>query len=199
MLIREIRLLVVDLHMIIFLGMVSLRPIILFRKKMLTTSTGKQLNLSVPPIIIFLRFLLTSSKNSDDLSIVFQHDPAEKLMEFREKKRMVIQELKFTLGFFEKYIRISRTPEKATFGLQFTTPLKRSNIANLVLHALGDAHAADVLRRDLSWYIPRYTLKTPQQISIGDHFDSRAPIKISSFERSVSVRSIVAENFGFLI
>ena len=57
--------------------------------------------------------------------------------------------------------------------------------AKLVVHAIGETHAANVFISDFGWFLPYYIPNIPQQTFLREQIISRAPTQLSYIERLV--------------
>ena len=112
--------------------LINLAAIALFSKFKLTTSSGKHLiNIDYAHIVSLMYKLLTSSRDSDDLSIGFDRDCNRRKRELSNNKKM---KGKYHMGIYLKDIfGFAEHQEKATYGLGFKLTSTR-NSDNAVLN-----------------------------------------------------------------
>ena len=112
--------------------LVNLGPIALFSNYKLTTSSGKQLEeISHAHIVSLMYKLLTSSRDSDDLSIGFDRNRGRRKNELSSNKNI---KGKYHIRFYLKDIfGFAEHQEKGTYGLGYKLTLTR-NTDNAVLN-----------------------------------------------------------------
>ena len=141
--------------------LVNLGPVALFSNFKLTTSSGKHLeDISHAHLVSLMYKLITSSKDSNDLSIGFDNSRNRRRDELALNKNIkgkyhVKIMLKNVFGFAE-------LQEKATFGLGYKLTLIRNKDGSVIdkANAIADAR----IRIDhIHWYVPHYTPSIQQQ------------------------------------
>ena len=141
--------------------LVNLGPIALFSNFKLTTSSGKHLeDISHAHLVSSMYKLITSSENSDDLSIGFDRSPNRRKDEPALNKRVkgkyhVRNMLKDIFGF-------AKHKEKATCGLGYKLTLTRNEDEAVAGKVSGIADARIKIDRIL-WNVPHYTPSMSQQ------------------------------------
>ena len=134
---------------------VNLGPIALFSNYKLTTSSGKHLEEIIHAHIVSLMYkLLTSSKDSDDLSIGFDRNRGRRKNELSNNntikgKYHIRIYLKDIFGFAEHQ-------EKGTYGLGYKLTLTR-NTDNAILNKDNAVANGRVKINSLDWYVPHYS------------------------------------------
>ena len=135
--------------------LVNLGPIALFSNYKLTTSSGKHLEeISHAHIVSLMYKLLTSSKDSDDLSIGFDRN--------RDKRKRVLTNNKNIKGKYHIRIHLkdifgyAEYQEKGTYGLGYKLTLTR-NTDNAVLNKDNAVVNGRVKINSLDWYVPHYS------------------------------------------
>ena len=135
--------------------------------------------------------LLTSGKDGDDLSLVFDRNPNRRKDELAQnenkkgKYHLRIM-LKDVFGFAEHQ-------EKATFGLGYKLKLTRSKSETVIEKAAGIADAR--FRTDhIHWYAPHYTRSIQQQGILSKQTLSRSPTQLRYVERSVFLKEVNNQN-----
>ena len=135
--------------------LVNLGPIALFSNYKLTTSSGKHLEeVSHAHIVSLMHKLLTSSKDSNGLSIGFDHSRNNRKRELTNNKnikgkyhiRIYLQDI---FGYAEHQ-------EKGTYGLAYKLTLTR-NTDNAVLNKDNTVVNGRVKINSLDWYVPHYS------------------------------------------
>ena len=130
-------------------------PIALFSNYKLTTSSGKHLEeISHAHIVSLMYKLLSSSKDSDDLSIGFDRNRGRRkngLTNYKtiKGKYHIRIYLKDIFGFAEHQ-------EKGTYGLGYKLTLTR-NTDNTVLNKDNAVVVGRVKINSLDWYVPHYS------------------------------------------
>ena len=141
--------------------LVNLGPIALFSNYKPTASSGKQLeNIDHAHIVCLLYKLITSARDSDDLSIGFDRDRGRRQRELTNNKNIkgkyqVRNYLKDVFGFAQKQ-------EKCTFGLGYKLTLTR-NTDNAVLNKGNAINNGKIKIIAREWYVPHYTQSITQQ------------------------------------
>ena len=135
--------------------LVILGPIALFSNYKLTTSSGKHLEeISHAHIVSLMYKLLTSSKDSVDLSIGFNRNRGRRKDELSNHKSIkgklhIRIYLKDIFGFTEYQ-------EKGTYGLGYKLTLTR-NTDNAVLNKAAATNNGRLKINSLDWYAPHYS------------------------------------------
>ena len=135
--------------------LVSLGPIAFFSNYKLTTSSGKHLEeISHAHIVSLMYKLLTSSKDSDDLSIDFDRSRDRRKSELSNNKSI---KGKYHIRIYLKDIfRFAGYQEKGTYGLGYKLTLTR-NTDNAVMNKTAATNNAKVKINSLDWYVPHYS------------------------------------------
>ena len=162
--------------------LVNLGPIALFSHFKLTTSSGKHLeDISHAHIVSLMYKLITSSKDSNDLSIGFDHSRNRRRDELALNKNIkgkyhVKIMLKDAFGFAEHQ-------EKASYGLGYKLTLTRNKDDAVIdkANAIADAR----IRIDhIHWFVPHYTPSIQQQSTLSKQILSKTPTELRYVERS---------------
>ena len=141
--------------------LINFGPIALFSNFKLSTSSGKHLeDVSHAHLVSLMYKLLTSNKDSDDLSIGFDRSRNRRRDELAQNKNVKGKYhlkimLKDVLGFAE-------CQEKATYGLGYKLTLTRNKDEAVIDKAAGIA-GARVKIDHIRWYVPHYTPSVSQQ------------------------------------
>ena len=168
-------------------------PVSLFSNFKLTTSSGKHLeDISHAHLVSLMFKLITSSKNSDDLSIGFDRSRARRQDEMtdneREKGKYHVRlMLKDVFGFAEDQ-------EKATFGLGYKLTLTRNKGEAVIDKANGIAEARIEIDH-IHWYVPHYTPSMQQQAIMSKQILNKTPTELRYVERSVFMKQVNNQNF----
>ena len=129
--------------------LINLGPIALFSNFILTTSSEKHLeDISHAHIVSLMYKLLTSSKDSNDLSIGFDHRRRDELAANKSVKGKfyLISLLKDVFGFAE-------CQEKATYGLGYKLTLT-GNKDDAVIDKAGGIADGRIRIDHIHWYVP---------------------------------------------
>ena len=136
-------------------------PIALFSNYKLTSSSGKHLEeINHAHTVCLMYKLITSARNSDDLSIGFDRS-RDRRQELTNNKNIkgkyhVTIILKDIFGFAERQ-------EKGAYGLGYKLTLTR-NIDNAVLNKGSAINNAKVKINSIDWYIPTYFSSIKQKV-----------------------------------
>ena len=161
-------------------------PIALFSNFKLTTSSAKQLESISHAHIEFLRYkLITSSNDSDDLSIASDRDWNKEQNELTKRniikgKYHVKIRLKNVFGFAEDQ-------EKATFGFGYDLTLTRNNDDTALQKAVDIADATIGIDH-IHWYIPHCTSSIQQQDLLTKQIFSKTSTEHRYVEGSVFMK-----------
>ena len=172
--------------------LVNLGPIALFSNSKLTTSSGKHLeDVSHAHLVSLMYKLITSSKNSDDLSIGFDRSMARRRDEMTNNKRVkgkyhIRIMLKDVFGFAEGQ-------EKATYGLGYKLTLTRSKDEAVIDKVAGIAEARIKIDH-IHWYVPHYTPSMSQQAITSKQILNKTPTELRYVERSVFMKEVHNQN-----
>ena len=168
--------------------LVNLGPIALFSNFKLTTSSGKHLeDISHAQLVSLMYKLITSSENTDDLSIGFNRSPKRRKDELALNKSVkgkyhVRIMLKDIFGFAEHQ-------EKATYGLGYKLTLTRSKHEAVIDKVAGIADARNKIDH-IHWYVPHYTPSMSQQGTMSKQILNKTPTDIRYSERSVFMKEV---------
>ena len=172
--------------------LVNLGPIALFSNYKLTTSSGKHLEeISHAHIVSLMYKLLTSSKDSDDLSIGFDRDRGRRKRELTNNKNIkgkyhIRIYLKDIFGFAEHQ-------EKGTYGLGYKLTMTR-NTDNAVLNKVAATNIGKVKINSLDWYIPHYSPNLEEYNKLMVQLKKNAPTLLHYPERSVFMKEVNTQN-----
>ena len=172
--------------------LVNLGPIALFSNFKLTTSSGRHLeDISHAHLVSLMYKLITSSKNSDDLSIGFDRIPNRRKDELALNKSVkgkyhVKIMLRDIFGFAEHQ-------EKATYGLGYKLTLTRNKDVAVIDKVAGIADARIKIDH-IHWYVPHYTLSMSQQAIMSKQILNKTPTEVRYVERSVFMKEVNNQN-----
>ena len=172
--------------------LVNLGPIALFSDFKLTTSSGKHLeDISHTHLSSLMYKLITSSKDSNDLSIGFdfsrnrRRDELALNKNIKGKYHLKIM-LKDVFGFAE-------CQTKATYGLGYKLTLTR-NKDEAVIDKANATHDARIIIDHIHWYVPHYTPSIQQQCTLSKQILSKTPTELRYVERSVFMKEVNNQN-----
>ena len=176
--------------------LVNLGPIALFSNFKLSTSSGKHLEeISHAHIVSLMYKLLTSSKDSDDLSIGFNRDRDKRKNELTNKKEI---KSKYHIRIYLKdYFGFVEHQEKATYGLGYKLTLTR-NTDNAVLNKDNAVALGRIKINSLDWYVPHYTASLKEQGILVNQIQDKISTELRYVERSVFMKEVNTQNlWGF--
>ena len=172
--------------------LINMGPIALFSNFKLTTSSGKHLeDISHAHLVSLMYKLITSSKDSNDLSIGFDNSRNRRRDELALNKNIKGKYhlkilLKDVFGFAEHQ-------EKATYGLGYKLTLKRNKDEGVIDKAGGIAEARIKIDH-IHWYVPHYTPSLQQQSTLSKQILSKTPTELRYVERSVFMKQVNNQN-----
>ena len=172
--------------------LVNLGPVALFSNFKLTTSSGKHLeDISHAHLVSLMYKLITSSKDSNELSIGFDNSRNRRRDELalnkniKGKYHLKIM-LKDVFGFAE-------SQEKATYGLGYKLTLTR-NKDDAVIDKTNGIADARIKIDHIHWYVPHYTPSIQQQSNLSKQILSKTPTVLRYVERSVFMKEVNNQN-----
>ena len=163
----------------------------MFNNFKLTTSSGKHLeDISHAHLVSLMYKLLTSSKDSNDLSIGFDNnrnrrDELALNKNIKGKYHLKIM-LKDVFGFAE-------CQEKATYGLGYKLTQTRNKDDAVIDKAGAIAEARNKIDH-IHWYVPHYTPSMTQQSNLFKQILSKTPTELRYVERSVFMKQVNNQN-----
>ena len=172
--------------------LVNFGPIALFSNYKLTTSSGKHLEeISHAHIVSLMYKFLTSSKDSDDLSIGFDRSRGRRKNELTNNKTIkgkyhIRIYLKDIFGFAEHQ-------EKGTYGLGYKLTLTR-NTDNAVLNKDNAVANGRVKIISLDWYVPHYSPNLEEYNKLMTQIKKNTPTQLDHIERSVFMKEVNTQN-----
>ena len=158
----------------------------------LTTSSRKHLEDISQAHLVSLRYkLITSSKNSDDLSIGLDRSSARRREEITNNKNV---KGKFHLRIMLKDVfGFAEGQEKATYGLGYQLTLTRNKDEAVIDKIAGIADTR--IKIDYNhWYVPHYTPSMSQQGTMSKQFLNKTPTELRYVERSVFKKEVNNQN-----
>ena len=172
--------------------LVKLGPIALFSNYKLTTSSGKHLEeISHAHIVSLMYKLLTSSRDSDDLSIGFDRNRGRRKNELTNNKNIkgkyhIRTYLKDIFGFAEHQ-------EKGTYGRGYKLTLTR-NTDNAVLSKDNAVANGRVRINSLDWYVPHYSPNLEEYNKLMTQIKKNTPTLLHYPERSIFMKEVNTQN-----
>ena len=172
--------------------LVNLGPIALCSDYKLTTSSGKHLEeISHAHIVSLMYKLLTSCKDSDDLSIGFDRNRGRRKNELTNNKWIkgkyhIRIYLKDIFGFVENQ-------EKGTYGLGYKLTLTR-NTDNAVLNNDNAVVNGGVKISSLDWYVPHHSPNPEEYTKLMTQIKKNTPTLLHYPERSVFMKEVNTQN-----
>ena len=172
--------------------LVNLGPIALFSNYKLTTSSGKHLEeISHAHVVILMYKLLSSGKDSDDLSIGFDRNRGRRKNELSNNKSIkgkyhIRIYLKDFFGFVENQ-------ENGTYGLGYKLTLTRIT-ANAVLNKDNAVGNGRVEINSLVWYVPHYSPNLGEYNKLMNQIKENSPTLFHYPERSVFMKEVNTQN-----
>ena len=172
--------------------LVNLGPIGLFSNYKLTTSSGKHLEeVSHAHIVSLMYNLLTSSKDSDDLSIGFDRIRGRRKNELSNNKTI---KGKYHIRIYLKDIfGFAEYQEKGTYGLGYKLTLTR-NTDNAVLNKDIAVANGRVNINSLDWYVPQYSPNLEEYNKLRTQNKKNTPTLLHCPERSVFMKEVNTQN-----
>ena len=172
--------------------LVNLGPIALFSNYKLTTASGKHLEeISHAHIVSLMYKLLTSSKDSDDLSIGFDRNRNNRKRELTNVKNI---KGKYHIRIYLKDIfGFAENQEKGTYGLGYKLTLTRNN-NNTVLNKINAVAVGRVKINTLDWYVPHYSPNLEEYTKLMTQLKKDSPTLLHYVERSVFMKEVNTQN-----
>ena len=173
--------------------LIKLGPIALFSNYKLTISSGKHLeNIDHAHIVSLMYKLLSSSRDSDDLSIGFDRSRDKRKLELLDNKT---QKGKFHIRIYLKDVfGFAEYQETGTFGLSYRLTLTR-NSDNTVLNKNNATANAKIKIVGLEWYVPHYEPSLEKYTILQTQIRNKTPTNIHYLERSVFMKEVITQNF----
>ena len=167
-------------------------PIALLSNFKLTKSSGKHLqDISHAHVVSLLYKLITSSKDSEDLSIDFDRSRNRRRDKLTTNKNV---KGKYHLRILLKcFFGFSECQEKAIDGLGYRQTLSRSKGDNVIDKAVGIADARIEIDH-IHWFVPHFTPSIQQQATSFNQFLTKTPTELRYVERSVFMKKVNNQN-----
>ena len=135
--------------------------------------------------------LLTSSKDSDDLSIGFDRNRRKRKNELTNNKTI---KGKYHIRIYLKDIfGFAENQEKGTYGLGYKLTLTR-NTDNAVLNKDNAVVNGRVKINSLDWYVPHYSPNLEEYNKLMTQIKENTPTQLNYIERSVFMKEVNTQN-----
>ena len=165
----------------------------LFSVYKLVSASGKHLEEVVHAHVICLIYkIVTSSRDSDDLSIGFDRDRGRRKNELSKNKN--IKGKYHTRIYLKDVLGYCEHQEKATYGLGYRLILTR-NSDNAVLNKGNTVTNGRVKINSLDWYVPHYTVNLEEYTKLMTQIKKNTPTLLHYIERSVFMKEVNTQNF----
>ena len=173
--------------------LINLGPIALFSNYILTTNSGKNLeNIDHAHIVSLMYKLLSSSRDSDDLSIGFDRSRDRRKRELLNNKT---QRGKFHLRIYLKDVfGFAEFQEVGTFGLSYRLTLTKNNDSG-VLNKNDATNNAKIKINGIEWYFPHYEASLEEDTKLQTQIKNKTPTNIHYPGRSVFMKEVNTQNF----
>ena len=172
--------------------LVNLGPIALFSIYRLVTASGKHLEeITHSHIVSLIYKLLTSSKDSDDLSIGFDRDCGRRKRELTNNKNV---KGKYQMRIYLKNIfGFAEHQEKGTYGLGYRLIMTR-NSDNAILNKDNTVVIGRVKITSLDWFVPHYSANLEEYTKLMTQIKKNTPTLLHYPERSVFMKEVNTQN-----
>ena len=173
--------------------LINLGPIALFSNYKLTTSSGKHLeNIDHAHIVSLMYKLLSSSRDTDDLSISFDRSRDKRKRELLDNKT---QKGKFHLRIYLKDVfGFAEYQEIGTFGLSYRLTFTRKS-DNTVLNKNNATANAKIKINGTEWYVPHYEPSFEEYTELQTQIKNKTPKNLHYPEISVFMKEVNTQNF----
>ena len=170
----------------------NLGAIALFSVYKLVTASSKHLEEVTHAHFVSLIYkLVTSSKDSDDLSIGFDRNRGRRKNELSNNKD--IKGKYHTRIYRKDILRYAEHQEKATYGLGYRLILTR-NTENAVLNKDNTVALGRVKINSPDWYVPHYTVNLEEYTKLMNQIKKNTPTLLHYVERSVFMKEVNNQN-----
>ena len=173
--------------------LINLGPNALFSNYRLTTSSGKHLeSIDHAHIVCLMYNMLSSSRDSDDLSIGFDRCRDRRKRELNNNKT---QKGKNHLGIYLKDVfGFAEHQQVGTFGMGYRLILTR-NTVNAVLNKDNATIDAKIVINSIEWYVPHYVPSLEKYNKIQIQIKQKTPTNLHYPEGSVFMKEVNTQNF----
>ena len=168
--------------------LVNLGPFAIFINYKLTSSSGKLIEESNNAhIACFMYKLITSSEDSNDLSIGFDRNCDRRQRELTNNKNIKGNyHVRIMLG---DIFGFAEHQEKATYGLGYKLILLRNN-DSAILNKGNTVNDAKIKNNSIEWLNPHYIPSVKQQAILMDKVVKKVPTDLHYVERSVFMQEV---------
>ena len=168
--------------------LINFGPIALFSNYKLPTSSGKHLeNIDHAHIVCLMYKLLSSSRDSDDLSIGFDRSRDRRKRELNNNKT---QKGKYHLRIYLKDVSgFAEHQQVGTFGLGYKLTLTR-NTDNAVLNKDNATNNAKIVINGIEWYVPHYVPSLEEYNKLQVQIKRKTPTNLHYIERSFFMKEV---------
>ena len=174
--------------------LINLGPIALCSICKMTTNSGKHLeNIDHAHIVSLMSKLLSSSRDSDDLSFGFDRSRDRRKRELNKNKT---QKGKYHLRNYLKGIfSFAEYQETETLGLSYRVTLTR-NTDNAVLNKDNTTNNAKIKTNGVEWYVHLYVPCLEENDKLMNQIAKNTPTNLQYPERSVFMKRLILKVFG---
>ena len=172
--------------------LVNLGAIALFSIYKLTSGSSKHMEEITNAHTVCLMYkVITSSKDSDDLSIGFDRNRGRRKNELTNNKNIKGKchkriYLKNVFGYAEHQ-------EKGTYGLSYRL-IPTRNTDNAVLNKDSAVTSGRVKINSLDWYVPHYSPNFEEYTKLMTQIEKKTPTLMHYVERSVFMKEVSTQN-----
>ena len=176
-----------------YIRLINLGPIALISNYKLSTSSGKHLeNIDHAHIVSLMYKLLSSSRDTDDLSTGFDRSRDKRKRELLNNKN---QKGKFHLRIYLKDVfGFAEYQEVGTFGLSYRLTLSRNN-DNALLNKNDATNNAKIKINRIEWYVPHYIPSIDEYNKLMIQIKNKTPTNLHCPERSIFMKEVNTQNF----
>ena len=172
--------------------LVNLGAIGLFCIYKLTTASSKHLEeINHAHTACLIYKVVTSSKDSDDLSIGFDRSHDRRKRELTNKKN--IKGKYHTKIYLKNVFGYAECQDKGTYGLGYRFILTR-NTDNAVLNKGSTVTSGRVKIDSLDWYVPHCTANLEEYTKLMNQITKNSPTLLHYPERSVFMKEVNTQN-----
>ena len=159
--------------------------------KLVTASSKHLEDVTHAHFVSLIYKIVTSSKDSDDLSIGFDRNRGRRKNEISTNKN--IKGKYHTRIYLKDVLGYAQDQEKATYGLGYRLILTR-NTDNAVLNKDNRAALGRVKINSLDWYVPHYTVNLEEYTKLMTQIKKNTPTLLHYVERSVFMKELNTQN-----
>ena len=181
------------------IGLVNIGPLALFNEYRLTNSSGKEVEeIDNDHVFYLMHKLISSSRDSDDLSIGFQRSIDDPDRELTNNKTTKVNYHVRT--FLKDVFGCAEHQDKCTYGLGYKLTLQRNNDNHVLSHRAGATNAENlvsagrVFLEDISLFVPHYTPNISRQKLMLGHTVTKAATELSYVKRSSYLKDVTTGN-----